>query len=147
MGEDCALKTQVTTIPLTCGVFKKMQLANPWKDGAGQAQNEGEKNKFAKRTPSLMPDACLQELKDARPWYQGVDCGVLQLILSRVNEAFNKFFKGRNPLSLNQVTLASLFITNWEELKLSKARFTSIKLVEGGFITRVISQNDLKLKH
>lgn len=74
-GEDCALKTHVTTIPLTCGVFKKMQLANPWKDGAEQALNEGEKNKFAKRTPSLMPDACLQELKDARPWYQGVDCG------------------------------------------------------------------------
>jgi putative transposase len=35
MCEDCGLKTQVTTRPLTCGVLKKTQIANPWKDGAG----------------------------------------------------------------------------------------------------------------
>jgi putative transposase len=94
IGEDCALKTQVTTRPLTCGVLKKTQLANPWKDGVGQAKKEGKRDKSPKRTPSLMPDASLQELKDTRPWYQGVESGVLQLISSRVNESFNKFFKG-----------------------------------------------------
>ena len=39
-----------------------------------------------------MQDANLQELKDARPWYQEIDIGVLQLITVRVNESFNKFF-------------------------------------------------------
>jgi len=93
-GEDCALKTQVTTRPLTSGVLKKTQLANPGKDGAGQAKNEGERDKSPKRAPSLMPDASLQELKDPRPWYQGGDSGVLQLISSRINASFNKFFNG-----------------------------------------------------
>jgi len=80
MGEDCDLKTQVTTIPLTCGVVKRTPIANPSKDGVGQANKEEKRDKSPKRTPSLMPDASLQELKDARPWYQGVDSGVLQLI-------------------------------------------------------------------
>ena len=94
MGEDCALKTQVTTMPLTCGVVKGTQIAKPWKDGGGKAKKEGERDKSPTRTPSLMSDASLQELKDARPGDKGVDSGVLQLISSRINEDFNKFFKG-----------------------------------------------------
>ncbi len=41
-----------------------------------------------------MQDANLQDLKTARPWYQSVDGGVLGEIIARVNEVFNKFFKG-----------------------------------------------------
>ena len=93
-GDYCDLKSQVTITPLTCSVVKGTQLANPWKDGNGKAKKEGEKDKSPKRTPSLMQDANLQELKAARPWYQSIDIGVLQQIPTRVNEAFNKFFKG-----------------------------------------------------
>jgi putative transposase len=89
MGEYCDLKTQAVATPLTCSVVKGTQLANPWK-----VNNSGEKDKSPKRTPSLMQDANLQELKGARPWYQIIDIGVLQLIPARVNESFNKFFKG-----------------------------------------------------
>jgi len=94
MGDYCDLQTKSEASPLTCAVVKGTQLANPWKDGRGKAKKEGEKDKSPKRTPSLMQDANLQELKVARPWYQDIDIGVLQLIPSRVNEAFNKFFKG-----------------------------------------------------
>ena len=41
-----------------------------------------------------MQNANLQELKEARPWYESIDLGVLQSIPARVNESFNKFFKG-----------------------------------------------------
>ncbi len=94
MGEYCDLRTQVQASPLCCAVVKGTQLANPWKDGNGKAKKEGEKDKSPKRSPSLMQDANLQDLKAARPWYQYLDIGVLQLIPTRVNEAFNKFFKG-----------------------------------------------------
>jgi putative transposase len=94
MGEYCDLQTQVVATPLTCAVVKGTQLANPWKDGNGKAQKEGEKDKSPKRTPSLMQDANLQDLKAARPWYKGIDLGVLQSMTARVNESFNKFFKG-----------------------------------------------------
>jgi putative transposase len=94
MGENCALKTQVTTMPLICGVVKGTQIAQPWKDGGGKAKKEGERDKSPTRTPSLMSEASLQEIKDTRPGYQGVDSGVLQLISSRINESFNNFFKG-----------------------------------------------------
>jgi putative transposase len=93
-GNYCDLKTQVEITPLTCGITKGTQLANPWKDGGGKAKKEGDKDKSPKRSASLMQDANLQELKDARPWYKSVDIGVLQLIPARVNESFNKFFKG-----------------------------------------------------
>lgn len=93
-GDYCDVRTQVQITPLTCSLVKGTQLANPWKDGNGKAKKEGEKDKSPRRTASLMQDANLQELKDARPWYQAIDIGVLQSIPARVNEAFNKFFKG-----------------------------------------------------
>jgi putative transposase len=94
MGNYCDLKSQVEITPLSCGLVKGTQLANPWKDGGGKAKKDGDKDKSPKRTASLMQDANLQELKDARPWYQSIDIGVLQSIPARVNESFNKFFKG-----------------------------------------------------
>ena len=93
-GDYCDLKTQVEITPLTCSITKGTQLANPWKDGIGKAKKAGEKDKSPKRTVALMQDANLQELKDARPWYQSIDIGVLQSTTARVNESFNKFFKG-----------------------------------------------------
>jgi putative transposase len=93
-GSYSDLITQVEITPLTCSLVKGTQLANPWKDGGGKAKKEGEKDRSPKRTVVLMQDANLQELKDARPWYQEIDIGVLQLITVRVNESFNKFFKG-----------------------------------------------------
>lgn len=93
-GDYCDLKTQIEITPLTCSLVKGTQLANPWKDGGGKAKKEGEKDKSPKRTAVLMQDANLQELKDARSWYKEIDIGVLQLIPARVNESFNKFFKG-----------------------------------------------------
>ncbi|MEG5049858.1 MULTISPECIES: transposase [unclassified Microcoleus] len=93
-GDYCDLRTQVEITPLTCGITKGTQLANPWKEGGGKAQKEGYKDTSPKRSASLMQDANLQELKEARPWYQSIDIGVLQSIPARVNESFNKFFKG-----------------------------------------------------
>ena len=93
-GSYSDLRTQVEITPLTCSLVKGTQLANPWKDGGGKAKKEGKKDRYPKRTVVLMQDANLQELKDARPWYQEIDVGVLQLIVARVNESFNKFFKG-----------------------------------------------------
>ena len=93
MGEYSDLATRVVVAPLTCAVVKGTQLSNPWKDGNGKTKKEGE-DKSPKRKPSLMQDANLQDLKIARPWYQSVDIGVLQSIPARVNESFNKFFKG-----------------------------------------------------
>jgi putative transposase len=94
MGNYCDLKTQVEITPLSCSLVKGTQLANPWKDGGGKAKKDGNKDTSPKRTASLMQDANLQELKEARPWYQSIDIGVLQSIPARVNESFNKFFKG-----------------------------------------------------
>jgi putative transposase len=94
MGDYCDLKTPVEIAPLSCSLVKGTQLANPWKNGGGKAKKDGNKDKSPKGTASLMQDANLQELKDARPWYQSVDIGVLQLIPARVNESFNKFLKG-----------------------------------------------------
>jgi len=94
MGEYCDLRTKAVACPLTCAVVRGTNLANPWKDGGGKAKKEGKKDKSPKRSASLMQDANLQDLKTARPWYQSVDGGVLGEIIARVNEAFNKFFKG-----------------------------------------------------
>ncbi len=93
-GDYCELKTKTEITPLSCSLVKGTQLANPWKDGGGKARRKGEKAQSPKRTVALMQDANLQELKDARPWYQNIDIGVLQSIPARVNESFNKFFKG-----------------------------------------------------
>ncbi|MEG3836380.1 transposase [Microcoleus sp. Z1_C3] len=93
-GDYCDFKTRVEVTPLTCSLVKGTQLENPWKDGGGKAKKEGDKNKSPKRSASLMQDANLINLKTSRPWYQGIDCDVLQSIPARVNEAFNKFFKG-----------------------------------------------------
>jgi putative transposase len=86
MGEYCDLQTQAVATPLTCVVVKGTQLTNPWKDAKGKSKKEGEKDKSPKRTPSLMPDANLVDLKVARPGYQSIDSGVLQSIPARVNE-------------------------------------------------------------
>ncbi len=93
-GDYCDLRSGIEITPLTCSLVRGTQLANPWKEGNGKAKKEGEKDKSPKRTASLMQDANLQDLKAARPWYQGVDIGVLQQIPARVNEAFSKFFSG-----------------------------------------------------
>jgi putative transposase len=93
-GTYCDLKTQTEITPLTCSLVKGTQLENPWKDGGGKAKKEGEKDKSPKRSVSLMQDANLINLKTSRPWYQDIDCDVLQSIPARVNEAFNKLFKG-----------------------------------------------------
>ncbi|WP_019486853.1 MULTISPECIES: RNA-guided endonuclease InsQ/TnpB family protein [Kamptonema] len=93
-GDYCDLRTQIEITPLTCGITKGTQLANPWKDGGGKAKKEGDKDQSPKRSASLMQDANLQELKDSRPWYQTIDIGVLQSMPARVNESFSKFFNG-----------------------------------------------------
>ena len=37
-GDYCDWRTQVEITPLTCGITKGTQLANPWKEGGGKAQ-------------------------------------------------------------------------------------------------------------
>lgn len=145
-GDYCDLRTQVEITPLTCGITKGTQLANPWKEGGGKAQKEGDKDKSPKRSASLMQDANLQELKEARPWYQSIDLGVLQSIPARVNESFNKFFKGAGFRSLSAVTISNRLATNQEESRLKVTKFTSLKL--GGCVstTLALSPKDLRLK-
>lgn len=56
-------------------------LHNPWKqDGK-------------RRSPGLMQDAYLPELKAARPWYKTIHSNVLQMLIKRLDAAMEGFYK------------------------------------------------------
>lgn len=80
-GEYCDLRTKTVRTPLTCSLNKSSMLHNPWKQNS------------KRRSPGLMQDAYLPELKLARPWYRAIHCNVLQTLISRLDAAMEGFYK------------------------------------------------------
>ena len=86
MGDYCDLYTRGESSPLSCSVSKNALYGNPW---------TRDKNGFGKkRSPLAQQDADLPNLKRERPWYQRIQHHVLQQMLRRVDEAFQRFFQG-----------------------------------------------------
>lgn len=80
-GEYCDMRTKTVRTPLTCSLNKSSMLHNPWKqDGK-------------RRSPGLMQDAYLPELKASRPWYKAIHSNVLQMLIKRLDAAMEGFYK------------------------------------------------------
>jgi putative transposase len=82
LGNYCDLKTKAECCPLTCSVSKNALYGNPWT------------SKGKKRGALAQQDADLPNLKRERPWYKAIQHHVLQQMLRRVENAFERFFKG-----------------------------------------------------
>ncbi len=82
LGNYCDLKTKADCCPLTCSVSKNALYRDPWT------------SKGNKRGALAQQDADLPNLKRERPWYKSIQHHVLQQMLRRVENAFERFFKG-----------------------------------------------------
>lgn len=82
LGDYCIINTQAECCPLTCSVSKNALYGEPWT------------SKGKKRTALAQQDADLPNLKKERPWYGQIQHHVLQQMLRRVDDAFQRFFKG-----------------------------------------------------
>lgn len=87
MGDYCDLKTRAECCPLACSVNKSALYGNPWKVDPKTGITK-------KRSANAQQDADLVNLKAERPWYGQIQHHVLQQMLRRVDEAFQRFFKG-----------------------------------------------------
>ena len=81
MGNYCDLKTKAECCPLACSVNKNALYGHPWT------------KKGKRRSAGGQQDSCLPELKRARPWYKKINADVLQLLIRRLNKAFENFFE------------------------------------------------------
>ena len=81
MGNYCDLKTKAECCPLACSVNKNALYGYPWT------------KKGKRRSAGGQQDSCLPELKRARPWYKKINADVLQLLIRRLNKAFENFFE------------------------------------------------------
>ncbi|MFQ4161523.1 RNA-guided endonuclease InsQ/TnpB family protein [Scytonema millei] len=86
MGEYCDIRTRTEQCPLTCSLSKNSNLHNPWK-------NPDKNGVVKKRSASLMQDAYLAEMKQARPWYKTIHSNVLQMLVKRLECSMEGFFK------------------------------------------------------
>jgi putative transposase len=82
LGNYCDLRTGAECCPLTCSVSKNALYGYPWT------------SKGKKRGALAQQDADLPNLKRERPWYKAIQHHVLQQMLRRVENAFQRFFKG-----------------------------------------------------
>ncbi|MEQ8957125.1 MAG: transposase [Coleofasciculus sp. C2-GNP5-27] len=82
LGNYCNLRTKAECCPLTCSVSKNALYGNPWTRSG------------KKRGAYAQQDASLPNLKRERPWYKAIQHHVLQQMLRRVENAFQRFFKG-----------------------------------------------------
>lgn len=82
LGNYCDIETQAECCPLTCSVSKQALYGAPWTP------------KGKKRSALAQQDASLPLLKKERPWYGQIQHHVLQQMLRRVDEAFQRFFNG-----------------------------------------------------
>lgn len=82
LGDYCIIETNAECCPLTCSVSKNALYGDPWTP------------KGKKRNALAQQDADLPNLKKERPWYGQIQHHVLQQMLRRVDEAFQRFFKG-----------------------------------------------------
>jgi len=86
MGDYCDLKTRAECCPLACSVSKLALYGDPWTT----KKTGGAKLRSAK----AQQDADLPNLKAARPWYGQIQHHVLQQMLRRVDDGFQRFFSG-----------------------------------------------------
>jgi putative transposase len=82
LGNYCDLVTSSECCPLTCSVSKNALYGSPW-TASGK-----------KRSALAQQDADLPNLKRERPWYGQIQHHVLQQMLRRVDDAFQRFFRG-----------------------------------------------------
>lgn len=82
LGNYCDLRTNAQCCPLTCSVSKNALYGDPWT------------SKGKKRGALAQQDADLPNLKRERPWYKSIQHHILQQMLRRVENAFQRFFKG-----------------------------------------------------
>jgi len=82
LGNYCTLASQAECCPLNCSVSKNALYGEAWTA------------KGKKRSALAQQDADLPNLKQARPWYKSIQHHVLQQMLRRVEDAFQRFFKG-----------------------------------------------------
>lgn len=86
-GNYCDIETQAECCPLTCTVSKQALYGDPW-------TRDKKTGNAKKRSALAQQDANLVNLKRERPWYGQIQHHVLQQMLRRVDEAFQRFFKG-----------------------------------------------------
>lgn len=87
MGDYCDLETKAECCPLACSVSKSALYGEPW---TINKKTGGAKLRSAK----AQQDADLPNLKVARPWYQQIQHHVLQQMLQRLEDGFQRFFRG-----------------------------------------------------
>lgn len=88
LGNYCIIETQAECCPLTCSVSKQALYGDPW--------TTEKKTGLAKKRGALaQQDADLVNLKRERPWYAQIQHHVLQQMLRRINDAFQRFFQGK----------------------------------------------------
>ncbi|MCP2730582.1 transposase [Symplocastrum sp. BBK-W-15] len=90
--EYCDLRAKSEACPLTCFVSKNGATGSPWKNTL--FDKEG-KPKNPRRSPGDIQITALPELKQARPWYGGIDSTILQQNVKRLDIAYQNFFDGR----------------------------------------------------
>ena len=89
LGNYCDIVTKAECCPLACSVSKQALYGNPWR----QDKKTG---KAKKRSAKAQQDADLVNLKRERPWYGQIQHHVLQQMVDRVDDAFQRFFKGES---------------------------------------------------
>lgn len=83
LGNYCDIRSQTEYCLLTCSVSKQALYGDPWMP------------KGKKRSALAQQDADLPNLKRERSWYGQIQHHVLQHMLRRVDDAFQRFFKGK----------------------------------------------------
>ena len=87
VGNYCNIRTQAECCPLTCSVSKNALHGNPW-------ATDKKTGKAKKRSAKAPLDADLVNLKQQRPWYRSIQHHGRQFLIARVDDAFQRFFKG-----------------------------------------------------
>ncbi|KAF3885593.1 MULTISPECIES: RNA-guided endonuclease InsQ/TnpB family protein [Nostocales] len=143
MGEYCDIRTKTERYPLSCSLSKNSHLHNPWK-------NPDKDGLIKKRSASLMQDAYLTELKQARPWYKTIHSNVLQMLIKRLDAAMAGFFQhGRGFPSFKNKSNFRSFQYKPGDVKLNKnkiylpsigwMRFFNSRTIPTGFEIRTVT--------
>ena len=137
-GEYCDIRTKRIHYPFSCAINKNTKLAtSPWKKN-GKKRNAG-----------LIQDAYLAELKKDRPWYKSIHSNSLQLLIARLNKAYDGFFQGKGfPKFKNRSRFRSFQYKPGDvEIKGNKVRLPKIgwmrffnsRLIPPGFSIRTVT--------
>lgn len=89
LGKYCDIETRAECCPLTCSVSKQALYGDPWTMDKKTGQ-------VKKRDALAQQDANLVNLKRERPWYTQIQHHVLQQMLRRINDGFQRFFRGES---------------------------------------------------